>query len=136
MAKTLEDTFWASVIISKDGCWIWQGQTERDGYGKINRAGNKVILAHRLSYEMHCGPIPGGCVVDHLCHTRRCVNPKHLQAVPQSVNAQYHTDGIENKRNTMSGTGQYAEEPITSVFMLLSRRIKELLAFAEKKGYL
>jgi hypothetical protein len=42
--------------------------------------------AHRVSYELHKGPIPEGLVIDHLCRVRHCVNPDHLRAVTHAVN--------------------------------------------------
>lgn len=32
--------------------------------------------------------IPDGLVIDHLCRNRSCVNPYHMEPVPQSVNAE------------------------------------------------
>lgn len=56
-----------------------------NGYGRLSWAGVER-LAHRLSYEMHTGPIPPGLTIDHLCKTTGCVNPAHLEAVPIRVN--------------------------------------------------
>lgn len=66
------------------GCWLWVGATVY-GYGCVKQ-GDKVLRAHRVSYERHRGPIPAGLVIDHLCRQRCCVNPDHLEAVPQRDN--------------------------------------------------
>jgi len=39
-----------------------------------------------VAYELECGPIPDGLVLDHLCRVRACVRPGHLEAVTQRVN--------------------------------------------------
>ena len=37
------------------------------------------MLAHRLAYEMHVGPIPEGMDIDHTCGRRECIEPSHLR---------------------------------------------------------
>ncbi|WP_199572697.1 HNH endonuclease signature motif containing protein [Streptomyces murinus] len=60
-------------------CWLWTGRIDRHGYGEFKAEGRKV-RAHRWMYEHHSGaPIPDGMVMDHLCRTRNCVNPAHLE---------------------------------------------------------
>ncbi len=64
------------------GCHIWTGCKKRRGYGAIGVDG-KMKLAHRLSWQIHHGPIPKGdgahgmCVL-HKCDRPECVNPDHL----------------------------------------------------------
>jgi hypothetical protein len=55
------------------GCWLWTGATNL-GYGT---AGGRFV--HRRVYEALVGPIPAGRVLDHLCRTRACCNPLHLE---------------------------------------------------------
>ena len=92
----------------KTGCWLWTGYVGEDGYGQFSVNG-KGRRAHRVSYELHVGPIPEGMTLDHRCHNsddscpggvcthRRCVNPGHLEVVT-------------NVENVMRGKGFAAEE--------------------------
>lgn len=59
------------------GCWIWQGNKLKEGYGRFCFNGMKT-RAHRFSYELYCGPIKNGLLVCHSCDTPACVNPEHL----------------------------------------------------------
>jgi hypothetical protein len=63
-----------------DACWPWQGTISFYGYGVLNSVPErgKQAKAHRLSWEIHNGPIPDGLFVLHHCDTRACCNPAHL----------------------------------------------------------
>ena len=63
-----------------EACWLWRGSFYGNGYGRLGH-GPDVLLAHRVSYELHVGPIPDGLTIDHLCRVPACVNPAHLEAV-------------------------------------------------------
>ena len=63
------------------GCWRWKGYILKTGYGSFGSA-----PAHRVSYELFVGPIQPGYHIDHLCRTRACVNPYHLESVTQREN--------------------------------------------------
>ena len=60
-----------------EGCWPWRGTIGANGYGNV-RIGGKRISAHRLAYEVFCGPIPAGLLVCHRCDHPSCCNPGHL----------------------------------------------------------
>ena len=69
------ERFWAKVEKS-DGCWLWAGALTK-GYGQVS-IDKRNTYAHRLSWEIHYGPIPKGLFVCHKCDTPRCVRPDHL----------------------------------------------------------
>lgn len=73
------------VVDPATGCWEWQHQTIRNGYGR-GSFGGVAKLAHRHYYEQARGPIPDGTELDHLCRNRRCVNPEHLEPVTRATN--------------------------------------------------
>lgn len=69
------------------GCWLWTGSITKDGYGKCRpRDKRTVTSAHRVVWESHHGQIPSGTEMDHLCRTRCCVNPAHLEPVSHADN--------------------------------------------------
>lgn len=77
--------FWHKVLRDPDGCWIWQGNVNRDGYGRFSHQGRK-LLAHRAAYMSLVGQVPEGLQLDHLCRVRNCVNPAHLEPVTAGEN--------------------------------------------------
>lgn len=46
----------------------------------------KTRYVHRLVYVWLVGEIPDRFDIDHLCKTRNCVNPAHLEAVSRREN--------------------------------------------------
>lgn len=65
-------------------CWTWLGATSK-GYGRCKVA-DHTVLAHRVFYETHVGPIPPGRDLHHRCGNRKCVNPSHLEPISRAEN--------------------------------------------------
>lgn len=66
-----------------EGHWLWLGDIDRDGYGVVYRDGYNW-RAHRWLWALVHGltDLP----LDHLCRTRNCVNPEHLEPVTTAEN--------------------------------------------------
>lgn len=90
----LPSRFWDKVIPEPNsGCWLWIGGTRgEDRYGEsygaygLGREYNyRNIAPHRVTYAL-VEELVDGLVIDHLCRTRTCCNPQHLEQVTHRVN--------------------------------------------------
>ncbi len=75
--------FWARAV-KRDGCWEWTGGWNGTGVRarpvvvRWSRPKLSRVLASRVSWEIHRGPIPDGLCVLHHCDNPECTNPDHL----------------------------------------------------------
>lgn len=99
------------------GCWLWGGEVRRTGYGAVAIWGPKKnrrfvwrrrLAAHRVSYELHVGPIPDGVELDHRCRNRGCVNPDHLQPLTHD---EHVAVTVERRRRDPVSPGRRHQPP-------------------------
>ncbi len=82
--KSIDEKFWQKVD-KTNSCWLWKGGKDIYGYGRLRVPGHN-LLAHRISYELHHGPIPKEMLILHKCDNPPCVNPAHLFLGTQETN--------------------------------------------------
>jgi hypothetical protein len=85
MARPLHERFWKRITRLPSGCWVWSGYLDKQGYGRLNVA-KRTRYAHIVAFELAGGSIPEGYTLDHLCRTRACVCPSHLEPVTRGEN--------------------------------------------------
>jgi hypothetical protein len=103
--------FWDKVN-KTDNCWLWTAGTDNKyKYGRF-WLNERMMLAHRVSYELTVGPIPDGLVLDHRCFNPSCVNPKHLEPVSVKKNIERRS-GL-NKNNTSGARGVHWDKSTNS----------------------
>lgn len=102
--------------VTECGCWLWTASENGRGYGQFS-VGGKPCKAYRFAYEAYRVPIPEGMTVDHLCRNRLCVNPDHLEVVPNRTNVLRgvgHT--AVNARKTHCNNGHAFDERNTYLY--------------------
>ncbi|WP_294567584.1 HNH endonuclease signature motif containing protein [uncultured Arthrobacter sp.] len=90
MARSARLSAIFAKTVEVDGCLIWQGYLDKDGYARIDRR-----QGHRLAYELAVGPIGDGLTIDHLCFVQACVNPTHLRPLTNAANARRQREALK-----------------------------------------
>ncbi len=62
---------------TNDGCIVWTGSKDKDGYGKFMH-GYRHWRAHVAAWFAAYGPIPAGKQVCHTCDNPPCIRLEHL----------------------------------------------------------
>jgi len=114
-----------SVIMNKNGCWIWQKQLHYHypyGITTFTENGRKSKQpAHRVSYKVFVGKIPKGLYILHQCDEPRCINPDHLHAGTQKQNMKEMrernraNDKSRGKKGSKHGMSKLTEEDIPKI---------------------
>jgi hypothetical protein len=108
--KSVDERFWAKVEEPFDAindCWVWKAARSQKGYGQFRigprgAGSNRNILAHVWAYEFFNGPVPKGNELHHICETKSCVNPSHLEPLTRAE----HMRRSPNWRASMGARGR------------------------------
>jgi len=69
-----------NITINSKGCWIWQGNKDKEGYARFNYQ-KKKCRVHRISYLLFVDKLITNYIIHHVCGNPSCVNPGHLQQI-------------------------------------------------------
>lgn len=84
------------------GCWLWLGTLNTDGYAAFEFKG-RGYRAHQVLYDEKFGAPAPGLERDHLCRTRCCSNPDHIEAVTHLENVRRGLRGIKAPSDSPGG---------------------------------
>ena len=91
MDQSIGVRFWAKVNCAgprkphmATNCWEWQGNVNKQGYGRFRLSTYKLERAHGLTLSWVLGYRPA--YVMHLCDNPACVRPSHLKEGTHSLN--------------------------------------------------
>ena len=86
--------------LGPNDCWEYTSGKFDNGYGQFWMSGRNW-KAHRISWMLENGEIPGGILVCHTCDNPPCCNPNHLFLGTNSDNI---LDAVQKGRASM---GEY-----------------------------
>jgi hypothetical protein len=125
----------AHVDYAGDDCLIWPwSKNTVNGYGQIGSdASGKANAAHRIMCELAHGPKPSSKhQAAHSCHTRACVNPRHLAWKTHSQNM---LDKRENGTANVNYWGQKGKLKVEQAAAILDLKGRDTQrAIAERFG--
>ena len=131
---SISQRFWLKVNKdTKDECWLWTGSRKGIGYGELwDNDKQKNRYAHRISWELHNGPIPKRKCVLHKCDNPLCVNPNHLYLGTHSDNM--YDRSIRNREGDIGVAPKLCSEEIQLVKELYKIRELNMSALGRKFG--
>ena len=116
--------FVSHIEPGENGCWLWNGYIDKDGYGRwwLNR--RKFMPAHRFSYYAYYKTDIKGKVIRHICDNTRCVNPLHLRLGDHEDNVRDRVRKGRSAKGEHHGRAKLTAEKVRLLKMMLDMNRK------------
>jgi hypothetical protein len=99
--KKLELKIKENVTKDKNGCLVWNGYKDKNGYGKTTIASRSVAV-HRIVYAINYDDFDQSLLICHKCDNPACCKPSHLFMGTHKDNER---DKIKKgRRNNLNGS--------------------------------
>jgi hypothetical protein len=117
----MEQKLLSNRIITENGCWEYDGYSDKDGYKVVwIREEKQNRRVHRVSFALWKCPIDDKMCICHQCDNPACFNPEHLF---QDTNAGNVKDRVKKCRSVMGEsvhTSIFIESDILKIRALLN----------------
>ncbi|MFA7238188.1 MAG: HNH endonuclease [Phycisphaeraceae bacterium] len=104
----------SKISKTETGCWEWTGYLNEKGYGRLRIQG-RHLYAHRLSYELFCGPLTDEQMVCHKCDNPMCCNPEHLFLGTRGDNIRDAKAKGRNNRGVRNRSAKLTDDDVRAI---------------------
>lgn len=108
-------------------CWIWTGNKDPDGYGRMDIRGPEGKRTHRVnrvSFTLFVGPIMAAKPkILHRCDVRACFRPNHLHAGTDASNIQERDERGRTACGERQGASKLTAPDVETIRALASTGI-------------
>lgn len=117
MSPALRAKMLPRVQAQPNGCLLWTGGRNGDGYGVLT-INDRKMLVHRLSWVAEHGETIGpDIVIRHTCDTRTCLNPDHLLKGTHAENVADRVARGRSATETRNGRAKLNADQARAIFL-------------------